>query len=42
MGYEVVDMGVSGMRRTMLDLERLLVELNPGTMNNEPWAGAGL
>lgn len=41
-GAEVVRMDVSGMRRMMLDFERLLVELKPGPMNNEPWAGAGL
>jgi hypothetical protein len=30
----------SGARSEMMDLERWLVENDPGPMNNEPWAGA--
>lgn len=31
-----------GPRRLMLQIERDLVELDPGPLNREPWAGAGL
>ncbi|WP_223641673.1 RHS repeat-associated core domain-containing protein [Corallococcus sp. EGB] len=31
-----------GPRRLMLDIERDMVELDPGPLNHEPWAGKGL
>jgi hypothetical protein len=30
----------SGSRREMLNLERFIVERDPGPLNREPWAGA--
>jgi hypothetical protein len=30
----------SGPRQEMLNLERYIVEIDPGPLNNEPWAGA--
>lgn len=29
----------SGSRREMLNLERFIVERDPGPLNREPWAG---
>lgn len=37
--YEPYELGVTGARN---DLERLIVELYPGPLNLEAWAGAAL
>jgi hypothetical protein len=31
-----------GPRSLMLQIERNMVEIDPGLLNNEPWAGKGL
>lgn len=35
-----MDIMQSGTRREMLNLERFIVERDPGPLNREPWAGA--
>jgi hypothetical protein len=31
-----------GPRNLMLQIERDMIEIDPGPLNNEPWAGKGL
>jgi hypothetical protein len=35
-----MELMTSGTRREMLDLERFIVERDPGPLNREPWAGS--
>ena len=40
MNGKYMDPIVSGNRREMIRIERNLVEINPGSLNLEPWAGS--